>query len=113
LGNPAESKIITCHLGNGSSVCAVLNGNSYDTSMGFTPLEGLMMGTRSGDIDPAIVTYIMDKEGLTIDGVNTVLNKKSGLAGISGISSDMRYVEDAAAQGNERAQLSLICLPTR
>jgi acetate kinase len=107
LGNPANSKIISCHLGNGSSVCAVLDGKSYDTSMGFTPLEGLMMGTRSGDIDPAIVTYIMDKEGLTADEMNTVLNKKSGLAGVSGVSSDMRYIEDAAAQGNERAQLAL------
>lgn len=107
LGNPAHSKIISCHLGNGSSVCAVLDGKSYDTSMGFTPLEGLTMGTRSGDIDPAIVTFIMDKEGLTPDEMNAVLNKKSGLAGISGVSSDMRYIEDAAAQGNERAQLAL------
>ena len=107
LGNPAHSKLISCHLGNGSSVCAVLDGKSYDTSMGFTPLEGLMMGTRSGDIDPAIVTYLMDKEGLTPDEMNTVLNKKSGLAGVSGVSSDMRYIEDAAAQGHERAQLAL------
>jgi acetate kinase len=107
LGNPPESKLISCHLGNGSSVCAVLNGKSYDTSMGFTPLEGLMMGTRSGDIDPAVVTYIMDKEGLTPDEMNTVLNKKSGLAGVSGVSSDMRYIEEAAGQGHERAQLAL------
>jgi acetate kinase len=94
-------------LGNGSSICAVLDGKSYDTSMGFTPLEGLMMGTRSGDIDPAVVTYIMDKEGLTPDEMNTVLNKKSGLAGVSGVSSDMRYIEEAAGQGHERAQLAL------
>ena len=107
LGNPEHSKLISCHLGNGSSVCAVLDGKSYDTSMGFTPLEGLMMGTRSGDIDPAIITYLMDKEGLTPDEMNTVLNKKSGLAGVSGVSSDMRYIEEAAAQGNERAQLAL------
>ena len=107
LGDPAQSKLVTCHLGNGSSVCAVLNGKSFDTSMGFTPLEGVIMGTRSGDIDPAIVTYIMDKEGLTPDEMNTVLNKKSGLAGISGVSSDMRYIEEAASQGNERAQLAL------
>ncbi|MCL1975975.1 MAG: acetate kinase [Firmicutes bacterium] len=107
LGNPPESKIITCHLGNGSSVCAVLNGLSYDTSMGFTPLEGLMMGTRSGDIDPAIVTFLMDKENLTPEEMNTILNKKSGLAGISGVSSDMRYIEEAALQGNERAKLAL------
>ena len=107
LGNPEHSKIISCHLGNGSSICAVLDGKSYDTSMGFTPLEGLMMGTRSGDIDPAIVTYIMGKEGLNPDEMNTVLNKKSGLAGVSGVSSDMRYIEEAADQGNERAKLAL------
>ena len=107
LGNPAESKIISCHLGNGSSVCAVQNSKSYDTSMGFTPLEGLMMGTRCGDIDPAIVTYIMDKEGLSPDEMNAVMNKKSGLAGVSGVSSDMRYIEEAAGQGNERAKLAL------
>ena len=107
LGNPAKSKLISCHLGNGSSVCAVLDGKSYDTSMGFTPLEGLMMGTRSGDIDPAIVTFLMDKEGLTLDEMNAVLNKKSGLSGVSGVSSDMRYIEEATKEGNKRAQLAL------
>jgi acetate kinase len=107
LGNPVKSKLISCHLGNGSSVCAVLDGKSYDTSMGFTPLEGLMMGTRSGDIDPAIITYIMDKEGFTSDEMNTVLNKKSGLSGVSGVSSDMRYIEKAAGEGNKRAKLAL------
>ena len=107
LGDPPHSKLITCHLGNGSSVCAVIDGRSYDTSMGFTPLEGLTMGTRSGDIDPAIVTYIMDKEGLTPDEMNNVLNKKSGLMGVSGVSSDMRYIEEAAEKGNDRAKLAL------
>jgi len=107
LGNPEHSKIITCHLGNGSSCAAILDGAVVDTSMGFTPLEGLIMGTRSGDIDPAIVTYLMDKEGLDIAAVNAVLNKKSGLLGLSGVSSDMRYIEQAAGEGNQRAKLAL------
>ena len=102
-----DAKIITCHLGNGSSLSAVDHGRVVDTSMGFTPLAGVLMGTRSGDIDPAIVTYIMDKEGLDTAGMNAVLNKKSGLLGISGVSSDMRYVEEAADQGNERAKIAL------
>ncbi len=102
-----DAKIITCHLGNGSSLSAVDHGKVVDTSMGFTPLAGVLMGTRSGDIDPAIVTYIMDKEGLDTAGMNAVLNKKSGLLGISGVSSDMRYVEEAADQGNERAKIAL------
>ena len=102
-----DAKIITCHLGNGSSLAAIANGQVLDTSMGFTPLEGILMGTRSGDIDPAIVTYIMDKEGLDTAAMNDVLNKKSGLLGISGVSSDMRYVEEAADQGNERAKIAL------
>ncbi len=107
MGNPDHSKIISCHLGNGSSLCAIVDGKSYNTTMGFTPLEGLVMGTRSGDFDPAIVPFIMEKENLTTGELNTVLNKKSGLAGISGVSSDMRYIEEAAAKGNEKAQLSL------
>lgn len=98
-----DLKIITCHLGNGASVAAVKGGECIDTSMGFTPLEGLVMGTRSGDIDPAIVTYIDEKVG----NVNDVLNKKSGVLGISGVSSDFRDIEAAAEEGNERAQLAL------
>ena len=107
LGNPAHSKIITCHLGNGSSITAIVDGKSLDTSMGFTPLEGLIMGTRAGDMDPAVVTFLMEKEGLDATEMNNVLNKKSGFLGISGVSSDMRYVEEAAANGNERAQMAL------
>lgn len=99
--------IVTCHLGNGASVTAVQGGVSIDTSMGFTPLEGLAMGTRSGDIDPAIIPFIMDKEGMTFDEVNNMLNKKSGVLGISGLSSDFRDIEDAEAEGNERAKLAL------
>lgn len=102
-----DLKIITCHLGNGASVSAIKRGKCIDTSMGFTPLEGLVMGTRSGDIDPAIVTYIREKEGLEAGVANEILNKKSGVLGISGISSDFRDIEDAAAEGNERAQLAL------
>ena len=107
LGKPIEElKIITCHLGNGASVAAVKNGKCIDTSMGFTPLEGLVMGTRSGDLDPAIVTYIMQKENLSAGEMNNVLNKKSGIFGISGISSDFRDIESAAEEGNERAKLA-------
>ena len=102
-----DLNIVTCHLGNGSSVCAVQGGKSMDTSMGFTPLEGLAMGTRSGDIDPAIIPFIMDKEGMTFDEVNDMLNKKSGVLGISGISSDFRDLEIAMEEGNERAKLAL------
>lgn len=102
-----DIKLITCHLGNGASICAIEGGKSVATSMGFTPLEGLIMGTRCGDIDPAIVTYIMNKEGLTAEQMNDVLNKKSGVLGISGISSDFRDIEQAAEQGNERALLAL------
>lgn len=102
-----DLKIITCHLGNGASVSAIKRGKCIDTSMGFTPLEGLVMGTRSGDIDPAIVTYIREKEGLEAGMANEILNKKSGVLGISGISSDFRDIEEAAADGNERAQLAL------
>ncbi len=108
LGKPlSESKIITCHLGNGSSITAVKGGKSVETSMGFTPLEGLLMGTRSGHLDPAVVTYIMDKEKLSASQVNDYLNKKSGALGISGVSSDFRDIEAAASQGNYRAQLAL------
>ncbi|MBE7031156.1 MAG: acetate kinase [Ruminococcaceae bacterium] len=108
LGKPAEElKIITLHLGNGSSITAVDGGKSVDTSMGFTPLAGVMMGTRCGQLDPAIVTYLMDKENLDIKQVNDLLNKQSGVFGISGVSSDFRDLEKAAAEGNERAQLAL------
>ena len=103
-----HSKLIVCHLGNGSSVSAVLNGKCVDTSMGLTPLEGLVMGTRSGSTDPAIVEFIAKKENLDIDGVMNVLNKKSGVCGITkGHSSDFRDLEDAAAEGNELAKLAL------
>jgi acetate kinase len=109
LNKPIESlKIITCHLGNGSSIAAVKNGKSIDTSMGFTPLEGLAMGTRSGSIDPSIISYLMEKENITAEEVVNILNKKSGVYGISGISSDFRDLEDAAFKnGNKRAQLAL------
>lgn len=102
-----DLKMITCHLGNGSSVTAIQDGKCLDTSMGFTPLEGMVMGTRSGDIDPAIVPYVMEKENLSPADMSDLLNKKSGVLGISGISSDFRDVEDAAAEGVERAQLAL------
>lgn len=102
-----DLNIVTCHLGNGSSVTAIEGGKSIDTSMGFTPLEGLAMGTRSGDIDPAIIPFLMDKEGMTFDEVNNMLNKKSGVLGISGLSSDFRDLEIAAEEGNERAKLAL------
>ena len=105
--NLDDLKIITCHLGNGASVSAIKRGKCIATSMGFTPLEGLIMGTRSGDIDPAIVEFIADKEGITVQEVNTILNKKSGILGISGISSDMRDVLEAAEEGHERAMLAL------
>ena len=101
-----NSKVIVCHLGNGASISAVLNGKSVDTSMGLTPLEGLVMGTRSGDIDPAIVQFIMKKEGLNIDEMLNVLNKKSGVFGVSGVSSDFRDLDAAANEGNERAKLA-------
>ncbi|MCL2166373.1 MAG: acetate kinase [Clostridiales bacterium] len=106
LQNP-QAKVITCHLGNGASVAAVNAGISVDTSMGLTPLEGLVMGTRSGDIDPAIIEFIMKKEGQSVNEVNDTLNKKSGVLGISGVSSDFRDIEAAAGEGNPRAQLAL------
>jgi acetate kinase len=100
-------KIITCHLGNGASITAIKNGKSMDTSMGLTPVEGLIMGTRSGDIDAGVLTLIMEKEEIDYSSLNTLLNKHSGVLGVSGISSDMREVESAAAEGDERAELSL------
>jgi acetate kinase len=104
----SKLKIITCHMGNGSSMAAIKNGKSIDTSMGFTPLEGLIMGTRSGDTDIGILTFIMDKEEIGIAAVNTLINKQSGMLGITGISSDMREIEDAATKDeNHRARLGL------
>lgn len=103
----ASSKVITCHIGNGASIAAVLNGKVMDTSMGLTPLAGVMMGSRSGDIDPSAVTYLMEKLNMTPHEMSDFLNKKSGVLGITGISSDMRDVEAAANEGNERAILAL------
>lgn len=102
-----ELKLITCHLGNGSSITAIDGGRSVATSMGFTPLAGLVMGTRSGSIDPAIIKFIADKEHMDLDGIDRVLNKESGVLGISGISSDFRDLEAAAEDGNDRAKLAL------
>ena len=106
-----NSKVIVCHLGNGSSISAVQNGKCVDTTMGLTPLEGVVMGTRSGSIDPAIVEYIAKKENLDLAGVMNVLNKKSGLQGMSGVSSDMRDLRAAAAEGNEDAKnaIEVLC----
>jgi acetate kinase len=103
----AEQKIITCHLGNGCSMTAVAADRCIETSMGLTPLEGLVMGTRSGDLDPAVVWFIMEREGLSTDDVDALLNKESGLLGVSGVGSDMRDVLAAAGAGNERARLAL------
>ena len=103
---PEGLKLITCHIGNGGSITAIKDGKSIDTTMGLTPLEGLMMGTRSGDIDPGAVTFIMDKEGLNTTGVSNLLNKKSGVLGVSGVSSDMRELEAAVAAGNPKAILA-------
>lgn len=104
--DPEDLNLITVHLGNGASITAVKNGKSYDTSMGLTPLEGLVMGTRSGDIDPAIVFTLGKQYDLSYDEIDNILNKKSGLLGVSGVSSDFRDIEEAAAQGNKRAQLA-------
>ena len=107
LGKPYDSlKTIVCHLGNGASVCAVKNGKSVDTSMGLTPLEGLVMGTRSGDVDPSVLEYIAEKENFDIHQVLNVLNKESGVYGVSGVSSDFRDIEAAAEAGDERADLA-------
>ena len=105
--DPAEKRIITCHIGNGASISAVKFGQCVDTSMGLTPLEGLMMGTRSGDVDPSAVLSIMKKEGFTPDEMSDLLNKESGVKGISGVSSDIREVEAAIKEGNEHARLAL------
>jgi acetate kinase len=102
-----NTKIITCHLGNGASITAIENGKSIDTSMGFTPVDGLIMGTRTGEIDPGVLLYLADKEELSVTGVNNMINKKSGVAGISQLSSDMRDLEAAAAEGNPKAILAL------
>ncbi|KAA8677062.1 acetate kinase [Clostridium sp. MT-14] len=102
-----ELKIITCHLGNGASICAVDKGKSADTSMGFTPLAGLAMGTRCGDIDPAVIPFLMNATGLSINDIDVMMNKKSGVLGVSGVSSDFRDVESAANSGNKRAKLAL------
>ncbi|MBM7564536.1 acetate kinase [Paenibacillus sacheonensis] len=107
LGMPLESlKLVTCHIGNGASCAAIMNGRSFDTSMGLTPLEGLMMGTRSGDLDPAIVPFTMNKEELTLNEVNSMLNKHSGLLAISGIGSDMREIVEAMDAGDKQAKLA-------
>ena len=106
IGNP-DAKVVTCHLGNGSSITASVGGVAIDTSMGFTPQEGVPMGTRSGSIDPTIVSYIMKKEGLSPDEVDKILNSKSGLLGVSGVSNDCRDIAKAAGEGNERARLAL------
>ncbi|MGL4731608.1 MAG: acetate kinase [Clostridium sp.] len=105
--NIEDVKIITCHLGNGASLAAVKGGKVVDTSMGFTPLEGIAMGTRCGNIDPAIAMFLMREENMTADEVDNLFNKKSGVLGISGVSSDFRDIEGAAKEGNERAELSL------
>ena len=105
-GNPDSTKIVTCHIGNGSSISAVKDGKCVDTSMGFTPLDGIMMGTRCGAIDPAIVTYIMDKKNMTPAEADNYMNKKCGFLGVSGIGSDSRDVEKAMNEGNERAKLT-------
>jgi acetate kinase len=106
IGNP-DAKVITCHLGNGSSITASVGGKAVDTSMGFTPQEGVPMGTRSGTIDPTVVSYIMKKEGLSPDEVDKLLNSKSGLLGVSGISSDCRDIRAAADGGDKRASLAM------
>lgn len=104
---PKDLKIITCHLGNGCSMAAVYKGKCIETSMGFTPLEGLVMGTRSGDMDPAVVPFLMEKEKLTADEVDQIMNKKSGLLGVSGLSNDMRTLVQARQEGNRRARLAI------
>ena len=110
LGKPIEElKLISCHLGNGCSICAVDGGKSVDTTMGFTPLGGLPMGTRSGDLDAGILEFIMNKYNIDIDEMLNILNKKSGMLGISGVSSDFRDVEAAIKEGNQRAQLAMDC----
>lgn len=104
---PEDLRIISCHIGNGSSITAIAGGKSIDTTMGFTPLEGLMMGTRSGDIDPSVVEYLCDKKGMSVKEAINYLNKKSGIVGVSGVSSDMRELNDAIKAGSKRAKLAL------
>jgi acetate kinase len=114
LGQPLEAlRIVTCHLGNGCSMTAVKEGKSIDTSMGFTPLEGLIMGTRSGDIDPAIVFYLTERVGLAVQEINSMLNRESGLIGLSGISRDMRDILKSASEGNKRAITTIKCFTYR
>lgn len=114
LGRPVEHlRLISCHLGNGASIAAIEGGKSIDTSMGFTPLAGVTMGTRSGNIDPALIPFIMEKTGMDADGVLDVLNKKSGMLAVSGFSSDLRDIEIQAEQGNERAVLALEVFASR
>ncbi|NTV77641.1 MAG: acetate kinase, partial [Clostridiales bacterium] len=105
--NYEDLKIIVCHLGNGASVSAVMNGKSVDTSMGLTPLEGLIMGTRSGDIDPAVIGFLAEKEGISLNEVTEILNKKSGVLGLSGLSSDFRDITTAAEKGDEKSKTAL------
>ena len=107
LTGGAAHRIISCHLGNGSSLCAIRDGRAVDTTMGFTPLDGLVMGTRCGSIDPAAVTFVLENSDLTPHDLDTIMNKKSGLAAVSGLTNDIRDLLDAAAQGNDRAQLAL------
>ncbi|CAG9623342.1 acetate kinase [Sutcliffiella rhizosphaerae] len=114
LGRPVEQlRLISCHLGNGASIAAIEGGKSIDTSMGFTPLAGVAMGTRSGNIDPALIPFIMEKTGKSADEVLEVLNKRSGILGVSGFSSDLRDIESAATEGNERAKLALEVFASR
>jgi len=105
--DPKNSKLITCHVGNGGSIAAIKNGESVDTTMGFTPVEGLLMGTRAGDIDAGVITFLMEKEGIGAAEISSLLNKQAGVMGLSGVSSDMRDIFDAIAQGNERAAMTL------
>jgi acetate kinase len=102
-----QQKVITCHLGNGASITAIKNGKSVDTSMGLTPVEGMIMGTRSGDLDLGVLTFIMNKEEIRVQEANTLINKHSGMLGVSGISSDMREIQEAAASGHKRSRLAL------
>lgn len=114
LGKPIEElRIISCHIGNGASIAAIDGGKSIDTSMGFTPLAGVTMGTRSGNIDPALIPFLMEKTGKTADEVLNILNKESGLLGITGTSSDLRDIEDDAKNGEERAELALEVFASR
>jgi acetate kinase len=114
LGRPVEQlRLISCHLGNGASIAAIEGGKSIDTSMGFTPLAGVTMGTRSGDIDPSIIPFIMEKAGKNVDEILDILNKKSGLLGISGLSSDLRDIVNATGEGNHRAMLALEIFASR